>query len=165
MNDPFPRIHSPMLATLVDAPFDDDEWLFETKWDGFRALCTIAPGGDLRMISRNGKDFLGRFPELARLHASFRGTSVLVDAEIVALDRYQRSDFQRWQNAERRGTTFGYAPKQHAHIRWASPNLIAEVRFSEWTRDRRLRHPVFLGLREDKSAREVSFEMPLPRLG
>ncbi len=46
MSDPFPVIRSPMLATLIDAPFDDDDWLFETKWDGFRALCTISARGD-----------------------------------------------------------------------------------------------------------------------
>ena len=38
---------------------------------------------------------------------------------------------------------------------WVIPELVAEVRFTEWTRDRRLRHPVFLGLREDKKGRDV----------
>ena len=37
------RSKAPMLATLVDEPFDDPEWLFEIKWDGYRALCTIEP--------------------------------------------------------------------------------------------------------------------------
>src|SRR5665648_54304 len=34
----------PMLATLTDKPFDDPEWIFETKWDGFRAIAVAAPG-------------------------------------------------------------------------------------------------------------------------
>ena len=38
---------------------------------------------------------------------------------------------------------------------WVKPQLVAQVKFMEWTRDDKLRHPVFLGLREDKSAREV----------
>jgi bifunctional non-homologous end joining protein LigD len=38
---------------------------------------------------------------------------------------------------------------------WVKPELVAEVRFTEWTPDRRLRHPVFLGLREDKPGRDV----------
>jgi bifunctional non-homologous end joining protein LigD len=41
------------------------------------------------------------------------------------------------------------------HVTWLKPDLVAQVRFSEWTDDGMLRHPVFLGLRNDKSAREV----------
>ena len=41
------------------------------------------------------------------------------------------------------------------HPHWAEPRLVAEVRFSEYTRDRHVRHPSFLGLREDKKARDV----------
>ena len=40
-------------------------------------------------------------------------------------------------------------------VSWVQPRLVAQVGFSEWTRDGRLRHPRFLGLREDKSADEV----------
>ena len=52
-----------MLATLVDKPFDDPDWLFEIKWDGYRALCTI-DDGKLSLVSRNGLDMLARFPDL-----------------------------------------------------------------------------------------------------
>jgi bifunctional non-homologous end joining protein LigD len=44
---------------------------------------------------------------------------------------------------------------REAHVTWVEPELVAQVAFSEWTRDGRLRHPRFLGLREDKAAREV----------
>ena len=44
--------------------------------------------------------------------------------------------------------------------RWAKPELVAQVAFTEWTRDGRLRHPRYLGLREDKPAREVVRELP-----
>ena len=44
--------------------------------------------------------------------------------------------------------------------RWLRPELVCQVRFSEWTRDGHLRQPVFLGLREDKEAREVVREEP-----
>ncbi len=47
-------------------------------------------------------------------------------------------------------------------VHWVVPELIAEVRFTEWTRDGQLRHPRFLGLREDKSARDVVREAPRP---
>ena len=43
---PMPHVIHPMLATLVDEPFDDDNWLFEIKWDGYRAIAFIE--GELR---------------------------------------------------------------------------------------------------------------------
>ena len=49
-------------------------------------------------------------------------------------------------------------PKKGVH--WVRPKLVAEIGFSEWTEDRHLRHPRFLGLREDKSAEEVVLERP-----
>lgn len=311
MSDPFPVMRSPMLATLIDAPFDDDDWLFETKWDGFRALCTISAGGTMELRSRNGKNLLVKFPRLDTLRSSFRGTSLLLDGEIVALDRYGRSNFQRLQEAEYRdfplsyavfdllyarghdlrerpllerkerlrevlrsdgravyseyvigtgrscfsrakrrhlegivgkrsastyqerrsrdwvkikatleqefvvagwsepqgsrvgfgslllgayegstlryvgevGTGFSVARLREIHgmlrkrvratapfgeippgtngVHWVSPTVVVEVRFTEWTRDHRLRHPVFIGLRDDKPAREVTFEFPV----
>ena len=45
--------YRPMLATLIDKPFDDKGWVFETKWDGFR-LITEKHGHALRLWSRNG---------------------------------------------------------------------------------------------------------------
>jgi bifunctional non-homologous end joining protein LigD len=51
--------YRPMLATLVDEPFDDKRWVFETKWDGFR-LITEKRGHALRLWSRNGIDVTTR---------------------------------------------------------------------------------------------------------
>jgi bifunctional non-homologous end joining protein LigD len=87
-----------MLATLVDAPFDDEKWLFEIKWDGFRALCTIDAAGRVDLRSRNDKDLLSKFPELASLGEAFRSLPIVVDGEIVSLDEKGRSSFQRLQN-------------------------------------------------------------------
>jgi bifunctional non-homologous end joining protein LigD len=92
-----PHVTTPMLATLIDAPFDDDDWLFEIKWDGFRALCTIHDDGHATLTSRNGKDFLAQFPSLEGLASSFTQRPILVDGEIVALDATGRSSFQRLQ--------------------------------------------------------------------
>ena len=93
-----PIISGVQLATAVDAPFDDNEWLFEIKWDGFRALATIEADGSVTLTSRNGKDLLGKFPELADLGHAFRSLPIVVDGEIVALDERGRSSFQRLQN-------------------------------------------------------------------
>jgi bifunctional non-homologous end joining protein LigD len=53
-------------------------------------------------------------------------------------------------------------PPRLRGVHWVAPRLVAEVSFTEWTRDRRIRHPVYLGLREDKRAAEVRIEQPQP---
>jgi bifunctional non-homologous end joining protein LigD len=86
-----------MLATLVDAPFDDKAWVFETKWDGFR-LITEKSGDTVRLWSRNGIDVTQKYgllmPELQRIEGS-----CVIDGEICALDAQGRSRFQLLQNA------------------------------------------------------------------
>ena len=90
---PLPRSVQPMLATSVDAPFDEPAWLFELKWDGYRALAQIDRDGKLTLVSRNGKDFAAKFPEFASLAESFTERPVIVDGEIVVLDKKGRSSF------------------------------------------------------------------------
>ena len=105
--DPLPKVKGLMLATLVDEPFDDPEWLFEIKWDGYRALCTIEDGR-LSLVSRNGLDMLKRFPSLEQLSSAFKSSPVIVDGEIVSLDAQGRSAFQRLQESQKKpaGLTF-----------------------------------------------------------
>lgn len=312
-----PRVASPEKATLIDAPFDDPAWLFEIKWDGFRALVTIQADGRVELVSRNGKDLLPRFPELAGLGKSFRGAPLIVDGEVVALDAEGKSSFQRLQNhgmtkgarvtfavfdvlyaggrdlrgepletrkeileglvkkgskdvlfsshvvergrslfalAQKRGlegivgkrrdsryverrtrdwvkikvqleqectiagstepsggrtgfgslvlglyegdelvpcgnvgtgfdtaslrmlerklraletktSPFARPPKTRTRAHWVKPELVAQVRFTEWTNDGSMRHPTFLGLRDDKSPRECHRERPAPTEG
>ena len=93
-----PIISGMQLATATDAAFDDPEWLFEIKWDGFRAIATIGADGTVRLVSRNGKELLTKFPELDDLANAFRSLPIIVDGEIVALDDQGRSSFQRLQN-------------------------------------------------------------------
>ena len=93
-----PIISGVQLATPTDAPFDDKDWLFEIKWDGFRALATIESDGSVKLTSRNAKDLLLKFPELKDIGTAFRSLPIVVDGEIVALDAEGRSSFQRLQN-------------------------------------------------------------------
>jgi len=78
-----PEFVAPMLATLVDEPFDSDEHLFEVKWDGIRALSAVE-GGDYRVATRNRQDLKARYPELAFLARLPSGT--VLDGELVVLE-------------------------------------------------------------------------------
>ena len=106
--EPIPRPKNLMLATLVDEAFDDPEWLFEIKWDGYRALCTIE-GTELTLVSRNGLDMLERFPDLRGLRSAFASLPVVVDGEIVSLDARGRSAFQRLQESQKKPAGLTYA--------------------------------------------------------
>jgi bifunctional non-homologous end joining protein LigD len=103
--DPLPHLKSVMLATLIDEPFDDDDWLFEIKWDGYRAVCTVDEDRSLTLVSRNGLDLLARFPDLGGLAEAFNTVPIVVDGEIVSLDKNGRSEFQRLQEAQKKPST------------------------------------------------------------
>ncbi len=312
VKSPLPAEVKPMLATLVDEPFDREGWAFEVKWDGYRSLAEIKKG-KVRLYSRNGKPQTAKFPTVA---AALRGVSLnaIFDGEIVAVDNEGRPNFQMLQNylrsedaeikyyvfdvlhaggndlrtlplrrrrailegllpvsktvrlsdsveksgrafyraAEKSGlegimakdlssayhsglrtgdwlkiktqkrqeavicgfteprasrkyfgalilgvyrdgelsyaghvgtgfagqtlafvykklkpliteqSPFAQEPKTNMPVQWVQPRLICEVKFSEWTADGSMRHPVFLGLREDKSPREVRREQARP---
>jgi bifunctional non-homologous end joining protein LigD len=87
---------APMLPTLVEKPFNSRDWLFETKWDGVRAICAVTRQQVLA-VSRTGRDLLSQFPELSKLRSAFKTLPVVIDGEIVSLDKKGRSSFQRLQ--------------------------------------------------------------------
>jgi bifunctional non-homologous end joining protein LigD len=308
VKSPLPEGVRPMLATLVDEPFDKEDWSFEVKWDGYRALAEVKRR-EVRLFSRSGRPLNAKFPDVAAALTAVP-TNALFDGEIVALDDRGRPDFQELQNyrssgrgeikyyvfdilyaggydlrtlplrrrrtileallpvsgtvrlsesiekdgrafyraAEKNGlegimakdldspylsgrrteywlkiktqkrqeavicgftgprasrkhfgalvlgafkdgelvyighvgtgfderslesiheklkplvtsqSPFVREPKTNTPVTWVMPKLICEVKFSEWTADGSLRHPVFLGLREDKSPEEVGRE-------
>jgi bifunctional non-homologous end joining protein LigD len=97
--EPVPeQLPKAMLATLGSATetADETEWAFEMKWDGIRAIATVANGA-VTAVSRNGHDLTAAYPELANLAAAVRDRPCTVDGEIVALDRAGRPDFSRLQ--------------------------------------------------------------------
>jgi bifunctional non-homologous end joining protein LigD len=299
----------PMLATLVDEPFSDPDWIFETKWDGYRSVCFLKHG-KAQFVSRNQIEMTPQYPELANIGKQVRAKEAILDGEICALDargipRFQMlqrkggrqrppivyfvfdllyvdghdltactvverkaklaeilkpssviklsdhiegdgeaffreiekfqlegmmakradskyvqkrsSDWLKIKTVMRqevvvggytqpRGTrshfgslvcglyrgdelhyvahigggfnekllaaiyklmqplksnqsSFLQVPKTNEPVQWLKPKLVAEVKFSEWTADNRLRHPVFVGLREDKAPRNCRFEI------
>jgi bifunctional non-homologous end joining protein LigD len=82
--DKMPHDIQPMLAKLIDEPFDNTDWLFEVKWDGYRAIAEIEKG-KVALYSRNGNSFVKAYPPIKEaLQKTFKNDCVL-DGEIVAL--------------------------------------------------------------------------------
>jgi len=97
--DPRPRFRTlrPMLAQAVDEPFDDPDWAFEIKWDGYRCLAMVdSDGTELR--SRSGRDITASYPRLGDLRRAVDVQEAVLDGEIVVLDDAGRSVFQDLQS-------------------------------------------------------------------
>ncbi|MBD3581364.1 DNA ligase D [Flavobacterium selenitireducens] len=94
----FPSDWSPQLATLANEPFDNEEWLFETKFDGYRALAQIRKG-KCELVSRNGISFSKKYPEIATA-LDDTATDMILDGEIVIEDEKGKSRFQWLQNRD-----------------------------------------------------------------
>jgi bifunctional non-homologous end joining protein LigD len=88
---PMPSALKPMLATLVDKPFDDPDWLFEIKWDGYRAIANWN-GEHASLASRSGQDYTSKYAPISQALAQLKHKAVL-DGEIVMLDEQGRSHF------------------------------------------------------------------------
>ena len=93
---PMPSSIQPMLASVVEKPFDDPEWLFEIKWDGYRAIAFIE-NGKVRLVSRNQNDLTPRYPELRELPKFLKAKNAILDGEVVVLDEQGRSSFSLMQ--------------------------------------------------------------------
>ena len=93
---PMPTKIRPMLATPVEEPFDNPAWLFEIKWDGYRAIGFIEDNR-VRLVSRNHNDLTGQFPELRDLPKFVKARNAILDGEIVAIDEQGRPSFSLMQ--------------------------------------------------------------------
>jgi bifunctional non-homologous end joining protein LigD len=83
---PLPTQFEPMLPTLVHKPFSGQEWLFEPKWDGWRATCFVKDG-EVRFVSRRRNSLSERFPQLKHVTEAIKANTAVLDGEIVALDK------------------------------------------------------------------------------
>ncbi|MFD0795239.1 DNA ligase D [Mucilaginibacter litoreus] len=86
----------PMLATLVNEPFDDPDWVYEVKWDGYRALGFVNKG-EVQLLSRNNKSFNEKYYPLTTLLQDWK-INVVVDGEILVLNDKGVSNFGALQN-------------------------------------------------------------------
>jgi bifunctional non-homologous end joining protein LigD len=92
---PMPHDLSPMLATPIYAAFDKPGWLFEIKWDGYRAIAEVS-GENVLLYSRNHISFNDRFPSVVQA-LSGAGLDAVFDGEVVVLDEQGVSQFQLLQ--------------------------------------------------------------------
>ncbi len=91
-----PKHIEPMLATLATKAFDDDDWLFEIKWDGFRVQAVVDEG-KVKIWTRSLKDAEMYFPNLLSPPRWIEAQQAIVDGEVVALDEAGRPDFSLLQ--------------------------------------------------------------------
>jgi len=86
-----------MNATLVAAPFDNPDWLFEVKWDGFRVE-TVVDNGVVRTLTRGGLDAARYFGSFLEPPTWIAAKQAIVDGEVIAVDESGEPDFARLQS-------------------------------------------------------------------
>jgi bifunctional non-homologous end joining protein LigD len=95
-----PSTYLPMLATLADELPQGRGWLYEVKWDGYRAIARVA-GGGATLTSRRSNDLTGRFAGVARgIETAVRTPDCVLDGEVCALDERGRSSFSAMQQGK-----------------------------------------------------------------
>lgn len=231
----YKRFIKPMLAKVAKKPFSDPDWLFEIKWDGYRAIADLKES-PARLYSRNGISFAQKYAPVYEALKKIR-ENVILDGEIVVMNENGLPDFQKLQDYEMNNqypiyyyvfdllyyhgkemakkpllerksllkkvliangvvrycddvkekgdlqyaghTGTGFTEKGLEELyrkmkpltkskspfnrevpvnniaTWLKPELVCNIKFTEWTKDGAMRHPVFLGLRIDKDADEV----------
>lgn len=97
----FPAEIKPMLAKLINKPFDNKEWLYEIKWDGFRILAYVK-NKSVTLLSRNQKNYNQIF-SIVKNELAILGISAVFDGEMVVVDKNGRADFQLLQNFQKTG--------------------------------------------------------------
>ncbi len=91
-----PAHFSPQLAVLAKNPPEGKDWLHEIKFDGYRIMAWIK-AGKVKLLTRGGKDWTHKFPEIAKTLARLKVDSAIIDGEAVVIDAEGRSDFQALQ--------------------------------------------------------------------
>ncbi len=95
--EPIPETIAPMLACPGELPARQDEWAFEVKWDGVRALVRSEPGR-LHLFGRRGTEITHSYPELGHLNRALSSHSAVLDGEIVAFNEDGKQSFEAVQH-------------------------------------------------------------------
>jgi len=140
-----------LIAKRADAPYRSGrsrDWL-KLKCDAEQELVVggfTAPQGSREVL---GALLVGHYEDGALRYAGKVGTGFTHDTLRRLASRLHPVEASPFAD-----------PVREPRVTWVAPELVAQIGFSEWTRDGRLRHPRFLGLRDDKPAREVVREVP-----
>jgi bifunctional non-homologous end joining protein LigD len=127
-----PDFVPPQLATLTDAPPDGGNWLYELKLDGYRLLARV-DGDDVRIVTRNGRDWTDRVPHLRAALAALGLRGAWLDGELVAADAAGQSSFQKLQQ------TIGSGDESLTYHAFDAPFLGGEDLRALPTRERKAR--------------------------
>jgi bifunctional non-homologous end joining protein LigD len=92
-----PEFVPPMRATPIAQLPEGPEWIYEVKWDGYRALAA-KHGNDVRLLSLKNKDLAGDFPTVVNAVRTIKAGTALLDGEIVAVNAQGQPSFQALQN-------------------------------------------------------------------
>jgi bifunctional non-homologous end joining protein LigD len=92
---PAPKSIEPMLCTLIKEPFNDDTYVYEVKWDGYRIIA-YSRGNNIRLDSRGGKDYTKKYPLIAEALNKLK-VDVILDGEAVVLNEEGKPDFDALQ--------------------------------------------------------------------
>lgn len=86
---------TPMMAKLGDKPFTNDDWIFELKWDGYRAVAEVG-NGPVKFYSRNGLSFANKYEAVYNSLQDI-DEQMILDGEVVVLNEEGKPDFQKLQ--------------------------------------------------------------------
>jgi bifunctional non-homologous end joining protein LigD len=110
-----PTFITPMAATLVDILPAGAEWLYEAKFDGYRAI-VLKDGAKVRILSRKGNDLTADYPAVVVAVAALPAKQTALDGEIVAFDEQGRPSFQQLQHRSAKGTAIRYFAFDLLHL-------------------------------------------------
>ena len=109
------RFVLPMAALLVDALPSGAEWLYEAKFDGYRAL-VMKDGAKVRILSRKGNDLTATYPSIRQAAQQLNAKSAVLDGEIVAFDEAGRPSFQQLQHRTAKAMAIRYFAFDLLHL-------------------------------------------------
>jgi bifunctional non-homologous end joining protein LigD len=100
----FPDFVPPMMAESTKAPFDSQDWIFEIKLDGYRAITVFDSAGKAHLWSRNGLSLEAKFPAIVNAVSKLKLRSTILDGEVVAVDENGIPRFQLLQRFQKQPT-------------------------------------------------------------
>jgi bifunctional non-homologous end joining protein LigD len=106
---------TPMAATLVDTLPAGDEWLYEAKFDGYRAI-VVKEGKTVKILSRKGNDLTSDYPQVHTAVLRLSADHAMIDGEIVAFDEDGRPSFQQLQHRTAKGTAIRFFAFDLLHL-------------------------------------------------